>query len=412
MLLTKKTYQLKNIQTIILILLGILYLYFGIPSLNKRILTWSDGYALGDWIITYEDGGFKRRGLSGYIFIFLARTTNIYVGSIILFFLIFIYTTFILTIIYWLRKIKFNYFLLIFFLLPTTLFFSINDFYVFGRKEILLFLLTILFLISYKKNKNIHSWMYIFFLSLSLAILTLLHELVVFFISYILIIYLYDYYYKKRGNLFKIFIVFSSAFLPALCIFIFGKEINEGHSWDIFKKLNVGSNVMNGIFSWPKEGFGSGKVNALKFAKIHNYENYIISFLITTISYIIVLYKEKFTIKNISIIMFLFLLALLFSSPIFFLTIDWGRWLNIHFMMLLMLTSTFLKTNKDHYISLNDLFINLKKPVFYLKLISLFIIMFYFSMEHVENGFIIGQNHFLLNIRDLIWQIRHFHFYN
>ena len=94
MLLTKKTYQLKNIQTIILILLGILYLYFGIPTLHKRILIWSDGYALGDWIITYEDGGFKRRGLSGVIFIFLSRITNIYVGSLILFFLVLVYITF------------------------------------------------------------------------------------------------------------------------------------------------------------------------------------------------------------------------------------------------------------------------------------------------------------------------------
>ena len=31
----------------------------------------NDGYVLGDWLINYQDGGFKRRGISGSLFFFL-----------------------------------------------------------------------------------------------------------------------------------------------------------------------------------------------------------------------------------------------------------------------------------------------------------------------------------------------------
>ncbi|MEG2333179.1 hypothetical protein, partial [Chryseobacterium sp.] len=35
----------------------------------------SDGYILGDWLINYQDGGFKRRGLSGSFFFLIQDFT-------------------------------------------------------------------------------------------------------------------------------------------------------------------------------------------------------------------------------------------------------------------------------------------------------------------------------------------------
>lgn len=410
MTILDRTYSLRNTQTVFLIFLGILYLYFGFSSLYERIIIWSDGYALGDWIITYEDGGFKRRGLSGSILIFLARKTDIYIGTLLFSFLVVVYLIFITYVIVWLRAVKFDFYILLFYLLPTTFFFSINDFYVFGRKEILFFLVMLFFVNAYKREKNIHSWKFILILSTVLLFLVLLHELVVFFISYILFVYLYDFFFKNKGNLLKIFILGFSAFFPAVCIFIFGGDINEGNSWHIFKSLGIGPNVMNGIFSWPKEGFGSGKVNALQFAKVHHYENYTISFLITMICIFILLIKYKYTKKNIIFIFSFLLFAFIISLPIFFLTIDWGRWLNIHFMMLLFLSALVTKSNEGHSISINEKIIIFKNPISYLKLLIILLFTFCFSMEHVENGFVLGQNQLLINIRDLIWQIRHFIF--
>ena len=410
MTILDRTYSLRNTQTVFLIFLGILYLYFGFSSLYERIIIWSDGYALGDWIITYEDGGFKRRGLSGSILIFLARKTDIYIGTLLFSFLVVVYLIFISVIIVWLRSVKLDFYVLLFYLLPTTFFFSINDFYVFGRKEILFFLVILFFVIAYKREKNIHSWKFILILSTVLLFLVLLHELVVFFISYILFVYLYDFYFKKKGNLIKIFVLGFSALLPAFCIFIFGGDINEGNSWKIFKSLGIGPNVMNGIFSWPKEGFGSGKVNALQFAKVHHYQNYTISFLITIMCLFILLIKYRYTKKNIIFIFSFLFTAFIISLPLFFLTIDWGRWLNIHFMMLLFLTVLLTKSNEGHSFSINEMIVIFKNPISYLKLLIILLFTFSFSMEHVENGFVLGQNQILINIRDLIWQIRHFIF--
>jgi hypothetical protein len=37
----------------------------------------SDGYILGDWLVNYQDGGFKRRGLSGSFFFLLQDMTGV-----------------------------------------------------------------------------------------------------------------------------------------------------------------------------------------------------------------------------------------------------------------------------------------------------------------------------------------------
>lgn len=398
----------RNIQTILLILVSILFLYFGLTSLLKRI-SWCDGYALGDWLITYEDGGFKRRGLSGYILIFLSRFSGIYVSKILFGFLCIVYILFVYLFIDLFRKIKWDFSFLLLFMLPTTFFFSIHDFYVFGRKEILFFLLILFFVWSYNK-KNIYSWKYISFLSISLFFLTLLHELVVFFTSYFLFVYLVDFLSKRKGSLFKIFVLGCSTFVPAFIIFLFGVEINEGKSWEIFKNLGVGPNVMKGILSWPKEGFGQGKINALEFAKEHNYERYLISYLITMLSIVYLIIRNiKIPLDSIKLILCLLLFQLV-SFPIFFLTIDWGRWLNLHFISILFFSLIYLKSNENFKITLKEIFEMLKKPIVLIKVFFIIVLMFGFSMEHVEEGFVLGQNKLLLNIRDLFWQLRNFRF--
>ena len=138
MRLLQKTVTIVYLQTALLFLFSVLFLYIGLPSLYKRI-AWCDGYALGDWMINYEDGGFKRRGLSGSIFIFLSNLTGIYVGKIVFSTIAIFYTSYLGMLIYYFRKIRFDFSLLLFLLLPTTLLFPINDLYAFGRKEIILF---------------------------------------------------------------------------------------------------------------------------------------------------------------------------------------------------------------------------------------------------------------------------------
>lgn len=110
--LIERKFSYLTLQTIFLICSGLLFLYIGIPSLYKRI-SWCDGYALGDWLINYEDGGFKRRGFSGSMFIFLSKVTGIYIGKLVFVFISVLYILFITQCILFLRKIKIDFSLIL-----------------------------------------------------------------------------------------------------------------------------------------------------------------------------------------------------------------------------------------------------------------------------------------------------------
>jgi hypothetical protein len=406
--LIERKFSYLSLQTIFLICSGLLFLYIGIPSLYKRI-SWCDGYALGDWLINYEDGGFKRRGFSGSMFIFLSKVTGIYIGKLVFVFISVLYILFITQCILFLRKIKIDFSLILILFIPTTLFFPINDLYAFGRKEILLFNIFLFFLIS-RDRYNIYSWKYILVLSLLILVCTLFHELIVFYVPYIMLIYWIDYYKNVQETLFKIGVIGLSSFIPAFIIFLFGKDVNEGESWEIFKQLGVSSNIMNGIFSWPKEGFGKGQVNALMFAKSRHYYLYLGSYFITIISFCFLFIKNSWLGFSRNKVILTHLLLLFLSIPIFFLTIDWGRWLNIHFVCSLFFILAFYSKNEiKKLFTLQTILSNLKIDVIF-KFIILIFIVFGFSMFHVDLGFKLGQNGLLTSIRDLFWHIRHVRF--
>ncbi len=396
-------------QTLMLMVVGFIFLWLGLPSLYKRI-SWCDGYALGDWLINYEDGGFKRRGLSGSFFIFLSRNSGVYIGKLVFLFISVQYVLFVTLFIAYFRRIKFNFWLVLFTFLPTVILFPINDIYAFGRKEILLFNLFLFFTISYKKT-DVYSWKYIGLLSTLISIITLFHELVVFYIPYILLIYFKDFLTYKKGSFLKIIVIGLSTFVPAFLIFLIGAEINEGHSWEIFKKLGVSSNVMNGIFSWPKEGFGKGQVNALTFALTNNYILYIVSYFITFSVFLVLILKNQFLRLNIKKTLFFHFFLFFISLPIFFLTIDWGRWLNIHFISMLFIISLFyLNIDKSLQYSLLQIFYKIISKNTLIKSLILLFFVFGFTMQHVDVGFKFGQNNLLIYLRDLFWNLRHLNF--
>jgi hypothetical protein len=63
----KKIAQNFNIKIFIYFLVIITAIYTLAFTLAFNLK--DDGYILADWLINYEDGGFKRRGLSGSFFL-------------------------------------------------------------------------------------------------------------------------------------------------------------------------------------------------------------------------------------------------------------------------------------------------------------------------------------------------------
>ena len=148
--------------------------------------------------------------MSGTILISLSRFSGIYVGKIVFTFVLFLYLTFLFLLSRTIRNIKIDFGITLFFLLPTVFFFPLNDFYAFGRKEILFFNIFLLFIDSYNK-RDIYTWKFILALSLLFSFATFLHELIVFYVPYLMLIYLYFYFYNwlDLKNYYFIFLIMT-----------------------------------------------------------------------------------------------------------------------------------------------------------------------------------------------------------
>ncbi len=410
--MSKFQFTQRNIQSFLLMLFFgfITYNLFNsilfYESLKFRIDT-SDGYALADWLINFEDGGFKRRGLGGTLFLFLSKLTNIYVGNLVYYFILLFYFLFFGLTWFYLKSKRINLQFWALLLTPSCFLFLVNDQYAFGRKEILLFTIGILYLILTQKNK-IREWKYSLLIASLIFIFSFFHELIFFYLPYFVVI---AYIHSKQNNLQlpikQLILIVLSSFIPTVLIFFIGGDINQGQTWAVLKEYGVKEAIMEGIMSWPKEGFSGGKQNALNFAAQHNYKTYLISFLITFIPMILFVLKSKttlLTIKNFTIVC---LATLVFSWPIFFLTIDWGRWLNIHFIFILLSLTMFL----SDYNSENNTIYSFKTiPKLNFKtilpscilLIFMMINSFSWSMKHVDKGFVLEKNNTYLTVRKLI----------
>ncbi|MFY7815740.1 MAG: hypothetical protein ACOVRK_11210 [Chryseobacterium taeanense] len=67
-----------------------IYLLIAVTAVYTLVFTYyynfkDDGYILADWLINYQDGGFKRRGLSGSFFFLLQDLTGLRLNYLVYF---------------------------------------------------------------------------------------------------------------------------------------------------------------------------------------------------------------------------------------------------------------------------------------------------------------------------------------
>lgn len=286
----------------------------------------SDGYILGDWLINYQDGGFKRRGLSGSFFFLLQDITEIKLNLLVYFFQVIIISLFFFYY-YQLIRYKETTFLYLSLLLSSIGFiglFNCVDYV--GKKEFIVFFLFAYFVNHLSRNSLTKYKEY--GIAAGLLIAMFFHEITLFFIPYFLIAL-----YLKSGTLeTKRYLKFIFAVsIPAVLIFFLGKNINEGQSLTILE--NRGVVLTKGIFFWH--------INEWQYILDHfdEYKLYVISFLLSSLhlGYYLKYQNQR---KAISILL---CMAFLFSLPLFYLAIDWGRWMYIHMMMMIILFAMLLK---------------------------------------------------------------------
>lgn len=319
--------KILNILYLLFCFIIIFYLYYLIVIKN-------DSWVLGDWLINYIDGGFKRRGLLGTLFIIISD----------LFFLRLDFLIFIIVSIFWicflsilkkitsLTKISWQLFFLI--ISPVGLLFNISSTSSIGRKEILLFLfLSIWVMLSLKNKKNDIVFLLVY------PILILIHEMFFFYFPYFLLFYLI-----KNNFIIRRDVVLSllNVIVTILCIYFLGGKINEGKSYEIIGKFNI-VNLDKGILNNDENERVFGFSYFYQYWKPHL--EYLVVWLVYFI-YIINYLQKSLTREKFKLIFIFLVFNQIFTIPLFYVATDWGRWINIHFILMIILT-LYLKSTSN-----------------------------------------------------------------
>ncbi|MBP2618170.1 hypothetical protein [Chryseobacterium jejuense] len=327
----KKIVQNFNIKIFIYFLVIITAIYTLAFTLAFNLK--DDGYILADWLINYEDGGFKRRGLSGSFFFILQDITGLSLNYIVYFFQFIIISLF-----FWcytkLIRYKITDLLYLSLLLSSIGFVGLlNTVTYVGKKEFIVFLLFTYFVYLLDNDKLSKYKEYIFCLLLFIS--TLLHEVTLFYVPYFAIAL-----YVKNGKLeIKRYIKFFLAvIIPAAAIVVLGKNVNEGMSLEILNSRGV--HPTYGIFYW--------NIDERQYIKEHLNE-YLLYFISLGISIFHIAYYLKY-LNGRKILYILLIGAFIFSFPLFYLAIDWGRWMYIHMMLMIVLFAMMLRKGDSIYV--------------------------------------------------------------
>lgn len=291
-----------------------------------------DGYILADWLINYQDGGFKRRGLSGSFFFLLQDFTGLRLNYLVYFFQFVIISGFFLLYTKLIRYKMTDLLYLSLLLSPLGFIGLLNTVTYVGKKEFIVFLLFTWFVSTLDQDKLSKCKEYFF--CGALFVIVFLHEVVVFYIPYFAVAL-----YLKTGNIqYKRYVKFFLAVgIPALMIFLFGKNVNEGKSLSILADRGV--HPVYGIFYW--------KIDERQYITDHrkDYLLYLISFILSILH---IRYYLKF-LNNRKLLSIALTGTFIFSLPLFYLAIDWGRWLYIHMMMMIVLFALKLPEGSNPY---------------------------------------------------------------
>ena len=331
--------------------------------------------SMAEWLINYQ-GGFVRRGLLGELFTQLSLIFDYPVRKIILYFLYVIFISYYLLIYLFFRNIKTNYIIIISLLSPLFILSPLAELEALGRKDLLIQLFFLIYCNLYSKTN---------FFSLSLVllfcfpILLLTHEVSVFYLPFFFIILLFK---IKKFNIPKLI---SIVFLSIIFLSIIYILSISAYSLDQIKIMcDQIKNILN-----DKCGLGAYVLNrSLKhniaelggLNSIHLIRNFFI-FILGYSALIILIQSSKFNKSknnilnkffNLKLLIFLTFLPTLIPFAI---AVDWGRWFNLSYTMLILFYFFCIK-NEKIFLNENSKIINYLTKRFLKNKTNFFIIVF------------------------------------
>lgn len=308
-------------------LIFIIYYYFSITTSYTLIVVKKGGWHFGDWIINYQDGGFKRRGLLGTLFIGINEFTHIKLEYIAFAFVSLLYTAIFYLLIKLFWNEKNNILVIALLLLPTGFGMTIKDPNIAAKKEMLFFLLYLVYILCLRSKVVIKDITITFFIIF--AILT--HEAAFFYLPFVGLAY----FMKNEGSSFdKLKRIVFYQVLPGAIIMVLlyklGVSLRTENTVEFFKAHGLVLKEM-GIFDYDPN------YDVIGFYKSHiyDYQTYGISILLGALTVYIYCKFNKVKINGLFLI-----IQLLFLIPLFYLAVDWGRWINIFFSLLTIFIAT------------------------------------------------------------------------
>lgn len=300
---------------------------------TQRIIFRNNPYITADWLINYQ-GGFVRRGFFGEIIYQINFFTKIDILHLVIFFNIIVIILFFYLLYNIIKKSLFNKLFLIYCLIPSTILFTFFDPLAVGRKDYLSILPYLFY--GYFINKltiNIKVS-----LISALIILTLTHELTFFFVPFLFL-------FKSANFLnlslnyqnYKFEIICSIAtFLTLLSTMIFKVPFNNEICQSLVD-LNLNKEICNGVirdFSNPSTFSLDLIYNNLKYLNNFNYYSQYSIYIILSYLPICILFYKPIINGNLSYqYIIFFIISFLFLTPLILLTNDWGRYLNMLFIL-------------------------------------------------------------------------------
>ena len=310
---------------------------------------------ISEWLINYE-GGFTKRGLIGQFSIELSRIFELNLRWIIFLLQSFTCSVYFFLLFVFLKKLKFERIIILSIFTPIFILYPIAEIEVLARKEVLVFSLYITYLMIPRDSKFKFFSLTIFsFLSI------LIWEPIIFFFPLIIILEIIENNIEKINFIFlKLILSFIPSLLVVFFIIMFPLSTDEHNSMVFILKQEFGEDCYMSCYllisksSLLQQFQGNfGKYSLEVFIR------YSLIFLIGFFPLISLLNNSSLKNKNLVLFKFfekpiiLILISLLPIIILFAMGYDWGRWVNVTYVMLAL---TYF-----HLLKRGDFILNYKK---------------------------------------------------
>jgi len=364
----------KNINFYIFIYLSVLF-FFSVFFLYQKHDVANDS-TISEWLINYE-GGFTKRGLIGQLSIYLSNLFIIKLRDTIFILQILLVGAYFFLIYHFLKNIFYNKIFIFAVFTPIFILYPIAEIEVLARKEIFIFIYLLVYtFIPIEERK--YKFYYKFFL---FPIAILIWEPVIFFIQFFLFLDLVENNIKKINKLFFFQII---SYLPTILLALYmalnpiSEESHNLMKSSLMENFNENCYMSCELLKTKSSIYQQFQGNFDKYS-IEVFVRYILIIIIGFGPLFILLFNSKlknkiFFLDKFNNLLFPYLILL---SPVIFLFAmgyDWGRWVNISYVISII---SFIYIYKYNLITLSEKFLNNKLLKNINKKIFIFIVIFY-----------------------------------